>query len=304
MDLEEYPENPDNKLVISAALTGAATTKDQNPAVPYSAEEFGDVAKRCYDAGAAIVHLHIRDPEKGIPTPNIDLIRAALKNIKSKAPDIIINLSTAISSVATDKERITPIVTFEPPIGSLNTNSMNFSVGDFKTGKVIMAKGFIFSNSFSTIENFAKKFKKAGTKPEMEVYDMGGMYNMLFLNKQEGLFKPPMHFQFVFGVLGGQPFTPGNLAALLNLKPAGATWSVCGVAKQQFQAGMAAAAIGGHIRVGLEDNIRAPNGELAKGSYEQVEWAVKVAELAGREIAQGAEARKIFNLKSEHVKLD
>ena len=293
---EIFENNPENKLVISAALTGAATTKSQNPAVPYSAEEFGDVAKRCYDAGAAIVHLHIRDPEKGIPTPDTDLIKAALENIKSKAPDIIINLSTAISSVATDRERITPI-------GSLNTNSMNFAVGDYSTGKVIMAKGFIFTNSFSTIENFAKKFRRAGTKPEMEVYDMGGMYNMLFLNKQEKLFVQPMHFQFVFGVLGGQPFTPGNLAALLNLKPKGSTWSVCGVAKQQFMAGMSAAVLGGHIRVGLEDNIRMPNGELAKGSYEQVAWAKKVAELAGREIAQGAEARKIFNLKSEHVNL-
>ena len=227
---EVFENNPENKLVISAALTGAATTKGQNPAVPYTAEEFGDVAKRCYDAGAAIVHLHIRDPERGIPTPDIDLIRAALKNIKSKAPDIIINLSTAISSVATDKQRITPVMTFKPPLASLNTNSMNFAVGDFKTGKIIMAKGFIFTNSFSTIENFAKKMRRAETKPEMEVYDMGGMHNMLFLNKQGKLFVQPMHFQFVFGVLGGQPFSPASLAALLALKPKGSTSSVCGVA--------------------------------------------------------------------------
>ncbi|MHA1147100.1 MAG: 3-keto-5-aminohexanoate cleavage protein [Promethearchaeota archaeon] len=301
---EEFSNNPNNKVVISAALAGAATTKDQNPNVPYTAEEFGDEAKKCYDAGAAIVHLHIRDPEKGIPTPDIDLIRAALKNIKEKAPDIIINLSTAISAVATDRERIMPVRTFQPPVASLNTNSMNFSIGDFRTGKVIMAAGNIFANSFSTIQSFAKKMKKAGTKPEMEIYDLGGMHNMLFLNKQDGLFAQPLHFQFVFGVLGGAPFSPGYLGTLLNLKPSGATWSVCGVARQQFQAAMCACAWNGHIRVGLEDNIRMPNGELAKGSWEQVEWAKKLANHYGREVAQGDEAREIFNLKKEQVKLD
>ncbi|MFO8017407.1 MAG: 3-keto-5-aminohexanoate cleavage protein [Promethearchaeia archaeon] len=295
--------NPDNKLIITAALTGAATRKSQNEAVPYTAEEFGDAAKKCYDAGAAIVHLHIRDPEKGIPTWDLDLIRDALENIKSKAPDVIINLSTAISAVASERQRIKPVKTFKPPIASLNTNSMNFSIGDFKTGEVIMAAGNIFENSFKTIQKFAKKMKKAKTKPEMEIYDMGGLHNMLFLNKQEGLFEQPLHFQFVFGVLGGIPFSPLNLAHLLQLKPPEATWSVCGVAKQQFQAGMCAAALGGHIRVGLEDNIRNIEGDLAKGSWEQVEWAVKVAKDAGREIAQGEEALKIFNCLKDEVEL-
>ncbi|TXT61138.1 MAG: 3-keto-5-aminohexanoate cleavage enzyme [Promethearchaeota archaeon] len=301
--MEEFENNPENKVVISAALAGAATMKNQNEAVPYTAEEFGDEAKRCYDAGAAIVHLHIRDPEKGIPTPDLDLIREALENIKSKAPDVIINLSTAISAVATDRERIKPVQTYKPPLASLNTNSMNFSVGNWDTGEVVLGARNIFANDFGMIQNFAKKFKKAGTKPELEVYDMGGMHNVLFLNKQKGLFEQPLHFQFVFGVLGGQPFSPRALASLLELKPEGATWSVCGVAKQQFQAGISAAAIGGHVRVGLEDNIRMPNGDLAKGSWEQVEWAVKLAEVAGREIAQGEEALRIFNCKNKKISL-
>jgi 3-keto-5-aminohexanoate cleavage enzyme len=299
---EEFKNNPENKLVISAALAGAATRKDQNPTVPYSPEEFGDEAKKCYDAGAAVVHIHARDESKGgIPTPDLEIIKATIENIKKKAPDVIINLSSAISAVATDRERIMPVRKYKPVLASLNTNSMNFSIGDFRTGKVIMAADNIFSNTFSTIQNFAKHMRKAGTKPEMEIYDFGGMYNMLFLNKQEGLFEQPLHFQFVFGVLGGIPFSPGNLQALLNLKPEGATWSVCGVAKQQFQAGLCAASWNGHIRVGLEDNIRMPNGELAKGSWEQVAWAKKVAGVAGREIAQGAEARKIFNCLREDI---
>ncbi len=293
--------NPENKLVISAALAGAITTKANNPSVPYTAEEFGDEAKKCYDAGAAIVHIHARDPEKGNPTHDLELIKAVLVNIKSKAPDVIINLSSAISSVATDKQRIAPVQTYKPPLASLNTASMNFAVGDYRTGKVGMGAGNIFANTFRTISKFAKEMKKAGTKPEMEIYDLGGMYNMLFLNKQEGTFVQPLHFQFVWGVLGGIPFTPKNLALLLDLKPPDATWSVCGVSKQQFQAGLCAAAWGGHIRVGLEDNTRNITGDLAKGSYEQVAWAKKVTEAAGREIAQGEEARKIFHLKQEHV---
>ena len=299
----ESKSNPENKLVITAALAGAATMKSQNEAVPYTAEEFGDEAKKCYDEGAAIVHLHIRDPEKGIPTPDLDLIRDALENIKSKAPDVIINLSTAISAVATDRERIKPVREFEPPIASLNTNSMNFSVGNWKTGEVVMGAGNIFENSFRTIQKFAKYMRRAGTKPEMEIYDMGGMHNMLFLNKQEDMFEKPLHFQFVFGVLGGQPFSPRALGTLLELKPEGSTWSVCGVANQQFQAGMCATALGGHVRVGLEDNIRMPNGDLAKGSWEQVRWAKKVAEISGREIAQGEEALKIFHCQNDEVSL-
>jgi len=302
---EEFSNNPENKLVISAALAGAATRKEQNPAVPYTPEEFGDEAKKCYEAGAAIVHIHARDASQGgIPTPNLDIIKATVENIKEKAPDVIINLSTAISAIATDRERIIPVRKFKPPLASLNSNSMNFSIGDFKTGKVTMAAGLIFTNAFSTIQTFAKHMKKSGTKPEMEIYDFGGMYNMLFLNKQEGLFEQPLHFQFVFGVLGGIPFSPGNLQALLNLKPPGATWSVCGVAKQQFQAGICSAAWGGHIRVGLEDNIRMSNGELAKGSWEQVAWAKKVTEISGREIAQGEEARRIFNCLKDDVELE
>jgi 3-keto-5-aminohexanoate cleavage enzyme len=295
--------NPDNKLVISAALAGAITTKENNPSVPYTAEEFGDEAKKCYDAGAAIVHIHARDPEKGNPTHDLDLIKAVLDNIKSKAPDVIINLSSAISSIATDKQRIAPVETFKPPLASLNTASMNFAVGDYRTGKVGMGAGNIFANTFKTISKFAKEMKKAGTKPEMEIYDLGGLHNMLFLNRQEGAFTQPLHFQFVWGVLGGIPFSPKNLALLLDLIPSDATWSVCGVSKQQFQAGLCAAAWGGHIRVGLEDNTRVVTGELAKGSYEQVAWAKKVAGIAGREIAQGEEARKIFHLKHEHVTL-
>ena len=273
-------EEMENKVVISAALAGAVTRKEQNANTPYSPEEFGEEARKCYEAGAAIVHIHARDPAKGNPTHDLEMIKAVLVAIKKKAPKIIINLSTAISSVADEKQRIAPVQTFKPPIASYNTNSMNFSVGDHRTGKVTMAVENVFTNDFRMIQKFAKEMRKVGTKPEMEVYDFGGMYNMVFLNKQEDLFSQPLHFQLVFGVLGGIPFSLQNLASLINLMPPGSTWSVCGVAKDQFRAAMCAAPMGGHIRVGLEDNIKTISGELAKGSWEQVKWAVEVAKIS------------------------
>jgi 3-keto-5-aminohexanoate cleavage enzyme len=283
-----------NKLVISAALAGSTTRKEQNPAVPYTPEEFGQEAKKCYDAGASVVHIHARDPETGFPTPDLERIKAVIDSINEKAPEIIINITSSVG--ITVEQRVDPTKTFKPLISSLNTNSMNFSIGNFKTGEIVANADGIFRNTFHMIQTLAKAMKKAKTKPELEVYDFGGLYNILFLDKQEGLFEHPLHFQFVFGTLGGVPFSYQNLAGFLNLMPLGCSWSVCGVAKDQFRAGLCAAAMGGHIRVGLEDNIRVPDGRLAKGSWEQVEWAKNVAALAGREIATPDDTRKIFNL--------
>ncbi len=285
----------EGKVIITAALTGAVTSKDQNPNVPYTPEEFADVVAKCRKEGAAIVHIHARRPDNGAPTPDLELIKNVLVAIKKKTPDIIINLSTAIAPVVTDRERITPVVRFKPPIASLNTNSMNFGVGDWAAGKVL--NEIVFENQFKTINSFAKKMKEAGTKPEIEVYDFGGLYNILFLLKS-GVLIEPLHFQFVFGVLGGVPFSLHNLAHFLELKPPTATWSVCGVAKNQLQAATCAVLQGGHIRVGLEDSIKMPNGALAKGSDEQVAWVRQLVELCGLKAATPDEARQILGLKS------
>ena len=137
--------------------------------------------------------------------------------------------------------------------------------------------------------------KQNKVKPECEIYDFGGIYNTLIVKKQ-GIFEEPLHYQMVFGLAGGVPYDAFNFARMKDLLPENASWSVCGVGKYQFSAGMTAAVNGGHIRVGLEDNTRMPDGELAKGSYEQVQWAVQVARLAGREITTPQEARVIFNI--------
>ena len=284
------------KCVITAALCGAITRKEQNPAIPILPEEYADEVKKCYDAGAAIVHLHMRNPETQVATPELKYYDATLGAIKEKCPEILINLSSAISINATNKQRIAPIRKYGPDLASLNSATMNFAVGNWTTGDVVVEA--IFKNEFKLITRLGRAMKNNGTKPEIEIYDAGGMYNIAFLQKKK-LLEEPLHFQFVFGVLGGIPFSAQNLTYLLSLKPPEATWSVCGVGPFQFQAGLCAAALGGHIRVGLEDNIRNIEGELAKGSWEQVEWAVKAAKLAGREPATPEETRKILNLPKQ-----
>jgi len=282
------------KVIITAALTGAATRKEQNPAVPYTPREFAEESFKCWKAGASIVHIHIRDPQTGFPTAEIPKIRETINAIRDKCPELLINMSSAIGPGVTAKQRIAPILEMKPELASLNTNSMNFGLVDHKTGKVFLE--VIFENTFKMLVDFAKAMRENGVKPECEVYDFGGIYNVLLVRKQ-GIFEEPMHFQLVFGVAGGVPFTPMNMVHMQSLLPEGATWSVCGVGPNQFPAGIMASIMGGHIRVGLEDNIRVLRGKLAEGSWEQVGVAKRIVELAEREVATPAEARKILSLK-------
>lgn len=283
----------EDKCIITAALAGAATMKSQNPAVPYTVKEFVEEAYKCYNAGCAIVHIHARDPENGLPTANIDILREIVKGITEKCP-IIINLSTAIGIGATPEERIGVVKALKPEMASLNTNSMNFALGDWK--QHIILGETVFTNTFQMLTDFAKEMKESGTKPELEVYDLGGLYNTLFVRHQD-IFVEPMHYQFVWGVLGGCGLDLANFQRFKDLIPENATWSTCGVGPAQFHGAFIAAVEGGHIRVGLEDNTTVRKGVPAQGSYEQVEKAVKIAELADREPATPDEARQILALK-------
>lgn len=282
-----------SQVVISAALAGAATMKEQNPATPYTPEEFAEESYRCLNEGASVVHIHVRDPATGRPTADLAKIGDTVAAIRDRCPELLLNLSTAISPDATADERIAPVATYAPDLASLNTNSMNAALANRKTGEILAE--YVFTNTFAQILRYAAVMAENAVKPELEVYDFGGMYNVLVLLKQ-GFSPEPLHFQMVFGLVGGVPFDLFSFARLRELMPAGATWSACGVGPQQTQAGMTAAVNGGHIRVGLEDNTRMPNGELAQGSWEQVRWAAQVARLAGREVADPTEARTVFNL--------
>lgn len=281
------------KLVISAALAGAATMKGQNPAVPYTPEEFAEESYRCMNEGAAVVHIHTRDPDSGEPTADINKISNTIEAIRDRCPDLIINMSTAIGPGVSKEDRIAPIIAIEPDMASLNTNSMNAALANKKTGEILAE--FVFENTFDMLKKYSAVMREHNVKPECEVYDFGGIYNVLLMRKQR-IFEEPMHFQMVFGLVGGVPYELFNLARMKELLPENATWSVCGVGTYQFEAGMTAAVNGGHIRVGLEDNIRMPNGDLALGSFEQVQWATNVTRLSGREVASPYEARRIFNI--------
>ena len=290
---EQVSEVLKRKVVITAALTGAATMKAQNPAVPYTPEEFAEESYRCWQEGASIVHIHVRDPETGMSTENMDLIRPTVEAIKERCPELIINMSTAIRPMLTAKQRITPVQEMKPEMASLNTNSMNFALADQNTGDIMIE--IVFENTFEMMQDFAEKMRENKVKPELEIYDLSGIYNISLVNKKN-LIDYPMHFQFVFGVVGGISFSPANLARMYELLPEGSTWSVCGVGPNQISAALTALGWGGHIRVGLEDNVRMPNRELAQGSWEQVKWASDLVKMSGREVATSDETREILSL--------
>ena len=281
------------KLIITAALTGGATTKYNNPTTPYSPQEFADEAEKCLQEGISILHIHAKDLENGMGTMDIQLHREIVAAIKERCPEIIINISTGAMNTP-DADRIAPIVDLKPEIASYNTNSMNFAVANHKNGEIFIE--FVYSNTFAMMEDFAIKMKESNTKPECEIFDAGGLYNCILLSKKD-LFEMPMHFQFVYGVAGGMQFDPALHMSLVGQLPEKSTYSVCGVGPHQAKAAMLAAITGGHIRIGLEDNVKMPGGELSKGSWEQAIWVKQIAKIADRPIATPDEARKILNLK-------
>ncbi|MBT8341426.1 MAG: 3-keto-5-aminohexanoate cleavage protein [Desulfatitalea sp.] len=282
-----------SKVIITAALSGSTTIKDQNPAVPYSPKEFAEEAALCYRAGAAMVHVHAR-LEDGTPTHEVESIRAVHDAIKEKTPELIVNLTSAVGMEKTPEQRLAQIVAIKPEMASLNTNTMNFGAVNRKTGEIIV--DYVFDNTFTMLQDFSKAMEENGVKPEIECYDMGGVDNVLLIMKQ-GMFSDPMNFNFVWGVSGGQRFRPDAFAAMVHALPPNANFTTCGVGRDEFPAIMQSCIMGGHMRVGLEDNVRLPNGELAKGNYELVALAVQVAELCSREPATPDEARAIMGLR-------
>jgi 3-keto-5-aminohexanoate cleavage enzyme len=285
------------KLIISAAVAGGATLKSQNEHVPYTPEEFADECERCYQEGASIVHIHAKDYETGYGTIDLEANRKVHESIRERCPELIVNISTA--SFFDGKEiRMLPVTELGPEMCSFNTNSMNFALVSYRTGKALMET--VYKNSFEDQEYYARMVKEAGTKPEFEIFDPGGLNNIInILDKQEGLFVHPLHFQFVYGVAGGMPWDLKLHLSLVDMLPPDATWSVCGVGPNQVPAAFQAVISGGHVRVGLEDNIRNPDKTLSKGSWEQILWVKKLAWIAGRDIASPEEARKMLSISRD-----
>jgi len=275
-----------DKVIISCALTGAVTGKQLCPAIPYTPVEIAEEAKRAYDAGAAIVHIHART-DHGLPTWEPAVFAAIMEETRKRCP-VLINWSTGGAGPMT--ERVEHLKS-RPHIAALNMGSMNYA--KWRSKKQDFAFKFVFSNSFDDIIGFAKAIREAGVKPEMECFDTGHVYSHTVL-EDLGLLDKPYHFSFIMGVLGGIPATARHLAFQASNIPAGSRWKVIGISREQWPLCMAALSLGGDIRVGLEDNFYLPGGEMAKSNGELVDAAASMVKLAGREVATVAEARALL----------
>lgn len=269
------------KLIITACICGAEVTKEQNPAVPYTVEEIAREAKAAYDAGAALIHLHVREDD-GTPTQSKDRFDACIKAIKEVCPDVIVQVSTGGAVGMTNEERLQPLL-LNPEMATLDCGTCNFG-GDE-----------IFVNTENMIIDFVEKMNEKHVKPEIEVFDKGMVDMALRLNRK-GYIKEPMHFDFVMGVNGGISAGARDLVFMVGSIPPGSTWTVAGVGRNQFPMAAMGIIMGGHIRVGFEDNVYLEKGVPARSNGELVAKAARLAKELGREIATPAEARKILGL--------
>ncbi len=282
-------------LIITAALSGGATFKNNNPNVPYLPEEFAAESERCMEHGVSIVHLHAKDPETGFATADLAVIKETVDAIRQRCPQIIINLSTAITVDLTPEQRIAPVLELKPEMASLNTATMNDGLADHRSGQILFE--YTFENPLGMVADFARKMKENGVKPELEVYGSAGIFNALLLRKQADLFAEPLHFQFVYGAFGGMAFDPALHMSMIGLLPPAATFGVCGVGPNQVPAAVMSGLTGGNVRIGLEDNTRVPGGELARGSWEQAKWVEALTRILDRPVATPDETRELLGLR-------
>lgn len=284
-----------DKVVITAALSGAAPTRGANPNVPYTTEEYVREAVRAEEAGAAVVHVHFRVPDTGMPTTDPAIMREVVQGIRENT-HLLLNLSTGIYPEAPLEMRRKPIELHSPEIASLNPGTMNFCMVSHTDGKIFY--DFTFANPFHASLEFGKIMTEKGIKPELECFDIGHVHNVLFLEKHYHFIPTPMHFCLIFGVMGGVPFNPDIISSYLHSLPPGSTWVGLGVGPFSFPVAMMSASFGGHVRVGLEDNLYVDYAHkvLARSNGELVEKAVQIVQIAGREVATPEEARALLHL--------
>jgi 3-keto-5-aminohexanoate cleavage enzyme len=267
--------------ILTAAICGAETTREMTPHLPVTAEELADEAVRCRNAGASVIHLHVRRDD-GTPTQEKALFQKALDAIRGRC-DVIVQTSTGGAVGMTADERAQPLECTPPPeMATLNAGSLNF--GDD-----------VFLNPFPLVREFARRMRAKGVAYELECYDVGHVEACLRL-AEEGIIDLPAHFDFVMGVRGGIQASEENLRFLIGKLPAGCTFNVAGIGRAQLPMAALSLKLGGHARCGLEDNIYLSKGVLAKGSYELVAKVAELARVAGREIATPSDARELLRL--------
>ena len=301
------------KLILTAALTGAITVPTQTPHLPYTIEGMVNDAIACAKAGATAIHIHGRNPEDGRPTSDPEAIRKVVTHIKERC-DAIVGISTGGGMGMMPQQRLQGAAECQPELASFNLGTMNFSMHpvarrykpedwkfDWEADYVEGTKDFIFRNTFGDMEVFAQTMKKRNVKPEFEAYDLGHLDNLKFLEK-DGLVGPPYWIQFVLGVLGGAAATPEVLIAMIQTADRlfgreNYRWSVIGVGYPgEFHMATMGIIMGGHVRVGLEDNIFVRRRVLAT-NVDLVEKVKRIAAEFEREIATPDEAREMLDLK-------
>jgi uncharacterized protein (DUF849 family) len=299
-----------NKFIVTAAITGGVHTPTMSPYLPITPDQIADEAVRAHEAGAAVVHVHARNPEDGRPSSDPELFKIILSKIKSRC-DAVICATTGGGVGQSTEERIKVVTEFSPELASMNAGTLCFGLFtiaekmkdfkyDWEADYLKSSEHLVFANTFKTLREFSVYFSTEDTKPEFEIYDAGMLHNIEFLLGR-GDYKKPVHLQFVLGTLGGMPATLKNLAFLhdsaRDLFGEGFQWSVCAAGKDQFRICNMALLMGGNVRVGLEDNLFIRKGELAKSNAEQVEKIIRIGREHDMEPATSAEARQILNLK-------
>jgi uncharacterized protein (DUF849 family) len=299
-----------SKVIITCAVTGSIHTPSMSPHLPVTAQQIADAAVEAAEAGAAIVHLHARDPKDGRPDQSPEAFAPFLGVIKQRS-GCVINITTGGAATMTVEERVRPAATFRPEVASLNMGSMNFGLypmlGRFKTFEHAWEQPYlegsrdrVFRNTFGDIEYILATCAENGTRFEIECYDIGHLYTLAHF-AERGLVKPPFFVQSVFGILGGIGPHPEDVAHMKRtadrLFGADYHWSVLGAGRHQLPIAAQAVALGGNVRVGLEDSLWIGKGRLAQSSAEQVRQVRQIIEGLGAEIATPDEARAILKLK-------
>ena len=268
-----------DKLIITAALTGAEVTREQQPALPITPEEIGIAAAECAAAGASIVHVHARNPD-GSPTQDKEVYRQIIAAVRARC-DVIAQVSTGGAVGMTPHERLAP-VTLVPEMATLSMGSVNFG-------------GDVFMNHPADMEVFAQAMRTHGVKPELEIFDSG----MLTTAKRwlhKGLLDSPAHFDLVLGISGGMAGTPEALMYLIAQLPPGSSWTVAGIGAAQLPLGTLAILLGGHVRVGFEDNVYYRKGELASSNAQLVARVARISRELDRPVATPDEARALLGI--------
>lgn len=298
-----------SKAIITAAITGSVHTPGMSPHLPITANQIIDEILAVHDAGGAVAHVHVRDEDTGLPCADQEIFVRIAEAVK-KHCDIILCTTTGGKLGESVAKRVQVATTLKPELASLNAGSLNFALfhvadkfnafrHDWEQQYLAATEDFIFPNTFKTMREFLEIFSSTGTKPELEIYDVGMINNLAFLIDQ-GLVQKPVYMQFVMGILGGIPATPENLVFLVETarRQIGEfEFSVCAAGSAQFAMCTQSLLMGGHARVGLEDNLYLERGVLAQSNADQVKKIIRIAGELGIAAATPAEARQRLKLK-------